>query len=126
MQKNNPKNDFYEQERYARQDMRRFQASYPENAAVIQCYVEDACDRMDYEGSRMYDECPDRYMLRRTCASIYKRIKKDSEKLSLEAGSSRKCGNLPKETLEELIEVLFYNEIYRRRCRRRQGKNFYP
>ena len=55
MQRKSVRDDFYEQERYANQELRRFRANYPENAALIQNYVEDACDRMDYEGSRMYD-----------------------------------------------------------------------
>ena len=49
------------QERVLQQDMRRLRANYPENAAYIQCFVDDACDRMDYEGSRMYDEHPVSY-----------------------------------------------------------------
>ena len=69
MQRKSVRDDFYEQERYANQELRRFRANYPENAALIQNYVEDACDRMDYEGSRMYDEYPDRYMLKKNCAS---------------------------------------------------------
>ena len=56
MQRKSVRDDFYEQERYANQELRRFRANYPENAALIQNYVEDACDRMDYEGSRMYAE----------------------------------------------------------------------
>ena len=88
--------------------------------------MEDACDRMDYEGSRMYDEYPDRYMLKKNCASISNRIKKDSETMGVEAGFAKKCQNLPKETLDDLVEVLFYNEVYRRRLRRRRGKRFYP
>ena len=86
MQRKSVRDDFYEQERYANQELRRFRANYPENAALIQNYVEDACDRMDYEGSRMYDEYPDRYMLKKNCASISNRIKKDSETMGVEAG----------------------------------------
>ena len=41
-------------------------------------------------------------------------------------GFAKKCQNLPKETLDDLVEVLFYNEVYRRRLRRRRGKRFYP
>ena len=126
MQRKSVRDDFYEQERYANQELRRFRANYPENAALIQNYVEDACDRMDYEGSRMYDEYPDRYMLKKNCASISNRIKKDSETMGVEAGFAKKCQNLPKETLDVLVEVLFYNEVYRRRLRRRRGKRFYP
>lgn len=126
MQRKSVRDDFYEQERFANQELRRFRANYPENAALIQNYVEDACDRMDYEGSRMYDEYPDRYMLKKNCASISNRIKKDSETMGVEAGFAKKCQNLPKETLDDLVEVLFYNEVYRRRLRRRRGKRFYP
>ncbi len=46
--------------------------------------------------------------------------------MGVEAGFAKKCQNLPKETLDDLVEVLFYNEVYRRRLRRRRGKRFYP
>ena len=36
---------------------------YPETARRIQEKVEEECDLLDYEGSRLYDEHPDRYML---------------------------------------------------------------
>ena len=65
-------------------------------------------------------------MLKKNCASISNRIKKDSETMGVEAGFAKKCQNLPKETLDDLVEVLFYNEVYRRRLRRRRGKRFYP
>ena len=42
MQRKSVRDDFYEQERYANQELRRFRANYPENAALIQNYVEDA------------------------------------------------------------------------------------
>ena len=87
MQRKSVRDDFYEQERYANQELRRFRANYPENAALIQNYVEDACDRMDYEGSRMYDEYPDRYMLKKNCASISNRIKKERD----DGSGSRIC-----------------------------------
>ena len=76
MQRKSVRDDFYEQERYANQELRRFRANYPENAALIQNYVEDACDRMDYEGSRMYDEYPDRYMLKKKLCVDFKPDKK--------------------------------------------------
>lgn len=44
--------------------------------------------------------------------------------MGVEAGFAKKCQNLPKETLDDLVEVLFYNEVYRRRLRRRRGKDF--
>lgn len=116
------KKDFFEQESILREDRERIKAFYPKNAAVIQHYVEDVCDRMDYEGSRMYDEYPDRYMMHRVCDSIYHRIKRDGEKLRVEAGDCKSCSNLPKEALQDLIEVLFFHEVGRRRSNRRRCK----
>ena len=37
-------------------DKRRFQELYPSLARQIQPLVEEACDRMEYEGSLMFDE----------------------------------------------------------------------
>ena len=35
---------------------------YPDTARKIQEKVEEECDLQDYEGSRLYDEYPDRFM----------------------------------------------------------------
>ena len=125
VKKADPREEILGQERVMQQDMRRLRANYPENAAYIQCYVEDACDRMDYEGSRMYDEHPDKYMMRKVCDSIHSQIRRDSGRMAVESGFCRRCGNLPDEALQDLIEVLFFNEVYRRRCRRRRCRRLY-
>ncbi|MGI6069270.1 MAG: hypothetical protein ACOYBE_02475 [Blautia sp.] len=41
------------------------QSYYPEQVQVLQSLVEEACDAQDYDGSRIYDEYPDRQMLMR-------------------------------------------------------------
>ena len=79
VKKADPREEILGQERVMQQDMRRLRANYPENAAYIQCYVEDACDRMDYEGSRMYDEHPYKYMMRKVCDSIHSQIRRGWE-----------------------------------------------
>ena len=89
------------QERVLQQDMRRLRANYPENAAYIQCFV-------------------DKYMMRKVCDSIHSQIRRESGRMGVESGFCRRCGNLPDEALQDLIEVLFFNEVYRRRCRRRR------
>lgn len=48
---------------------------YPEQVKMIMRHVEEMCDRMDYEGSMMYDEYPDRVMLRNMCNEIYDKVK---------------------------------------------------
>ena len=82
---------------------------YPETARKIQEKVADDWDLLDYEGSRMYDEYPDRYMLYHLGKKIVDEVKKESE---LETMSDSLLG--------DLAEVLLFHEISRRRCRRRR------
>ncbi len=82
---------------------------YPETARKIQEKVEEECDLLDYEGSRMYDEYPDRYMLYHLGKKIVDEVKQEAE---LETMSDSLLG--------DLAEVLLFHEISRRRCRRRR------
>ena len=65
--------------------------------------VERRCDQLEYEGSRMYDENPDRYMLEREAKRLLE-----------------ECRRYDEGWLESLINILFHDEIYRRRCRYRR------
>ena len=82
---------------------------YPETARKIQEKVEEECDLLDYEGSRMYDEYPDRYMLYHLGRKIIDEVKQESD---METMSDSLLG--------DLAEVLLFHEISRRRCRRRR------
>ena len=59
-------------------DKRRFQELYPSLARQIQPLVEEACDRMEYEGSLMFDEYPDRLLLRRLSRRICGKLDKEA------------------------------------------------
>ena len=87
---------------------------YPETARRIQEKVEEECDLLDYEGSRMYDEYPDRYML-------YHLGKKIMDDVSGQAGMEAMSDGL----LEDFVQVLLFHEISRRRCRRRRCRGWY-
>ena len=114
-------------------DLERIKELYPQEAKEIQRYVEEECDRMEYEGSMMYDEYPDKVMLRKICQNIMDRIQQDQSTQEIE--SSECCGEeemargprpprrprSPRgDGLSDLIEVLLYNEMYKRRCRHRR------
>lgn len=87
-------------------DMEYFQAMYPERMKKIQGSINDLCDTIDYEGSILYDEYPDRIGLRRLCDEIYnKELPEDADEREAE-------------WLKAAIEVLMYHEICRRRIRR--------
>lgn len=64
------------------------------------------CQLLDYEGSRLYDEYPDRFMLYHICSLVKDEMTKDASAQEMPGGF-----------LDDLIQVLVYQEISRRRCR---------
>lgn len=109
------KNHFSEEAEYER-DCRRLQEMYPVAARKVQEYVKDACDRMEYEGSAMFDEYPDKYTLQAICRKIYRKVN-DLEELK---GTS--CCQDP---VYQMIEVMLIHEIFNRRCRYRRCRRRY-
>ena len=81
--------------------------------SYLQEKVEEECELLDYEGSRLYDEYPDRLMMRSLCRQIREQV---AGELELQEISDR--------FLDDLIEVLLYQEISRKRCRRRRCRGF--
>ena len=88
---------------------------YPDTARKIQEKVEEECDLQDYEGSRLYDEYPDRFMLYHLGRKIVDEVKSEADMEAMSDG-----------LLGDLVEVLLFHEISRRRCRRRRCRgDFY-
>ena len=104
---------FYNEEREQEREFDLMKSYYPETARKIQEKVEEECQLMDYEGSRLYDEHPDKFMMHRLYRQIRSQV--DGEMAAQE---------IPDEFLDELIQVRLYQEISRRRCRRRRYRGF--
>lgn len=112
-----PMQNAFAQEEECERDMMRLQEMYPREAREIMEYAADICDRMEYEGSMMFDEYPDRLMLRRFCKNIYRSMTK-AEELPTE-------NELKTDSLYQMIQVLLCHEIHRRRCRYRRCRRWY-
>lgn len=162
-------------------DMERIKELYPEEAKRIQRLVEEECDKLEYEGSMMFDEYPDRVMLKVICerirqaASAVPQQETDAQPEQVEAqdfrgrpGPGRPTGRPPgpgrppgwgpppppgwgpppppgwgpppgrppgppppppgrppSNGLGNLIEVLLYNEMYKRRCRHNRCRRWW-
>ena len=65
----------FQEENDQDREIRLMKSYYPEISRVIQEKVEEECDYMDYEGSRMYDEYPDKFMLYHVCQKIRRKVK---------------------------------------------------
>ena len=63
----------YGEEKRDRRDVEYMKSMYPMSAKKILPYVEEECDRMEYEGSMIYDEYPDRLLLYLMAGRIYDR-----------------------------------------------------
>ena len=107
-----PMTNVYQTEKEYERDMERMKELYPKRMKKLLAYVEEECDKMEYEGSMMYDEYPDRVLLYKTAAGIYDRTVPIQE---AECQSCRRDSDLM-----DVIQVLLYDEIYRRRGRRRR------
>lgn len=104
----------YEGERAQEREFSLLKSYYPDMARKIQEKVEAECQLMDYEGSRLYDEYPDPLMLRQFCAGIRREMEGEARAQELSGGF-----------FDELVEVLVYQEISRRRCRRQRCRKYF-
>ncbi|MCD8046384.1 MAG: hypothetical protein LUE90_07110 [Clostridiales bacterium] len=110
------RNSFQDEEEYER-DCRRLQAMYPRDARKIQSAVERECDKMEYEGSMMFGEYPDRLLFALLCRNIYR-------ELTGEDGTPAVSPDRDDPFLQ-LVEVMLSQEMYRRRCRRYRCRRWY-
>lgn len=105
---------FYQEEDTVMRDLEYLRELYPAEAKKYQKVIVDVLDRLDYEGSMIYDEYPDRWQIYRLTRIIVDRIK---EQAAEETGESAKSPA----GVEELVQVLLCGEIYRRRHSNRNG-----
>lgn len=106
----------YDQEKEQDRDLQVMKSFYSGTAMQIQNLVEQECDRMEYDGSMMFDDYPDKLTMRRICRRIKEKLPEEMEEME---AMDRRDG------LDDLIGVLLYNEMYRRRCRRRRCRRFF-
>lgn len=122
----------FQDEQEHERDMERLKEMYPDMAKKILRHVEEECDKMEYEGSMMFDEHPDRVMLMKITNDIYDKVKDEMEMgqpqqeevTSMNKGERRPVP--PKNRwLGDLVEVLLFQEMHRRRCRHRNCRRWY-
>ncbi len=109
-----------EQERALLQDMEYLQQVYPGEVKRYQRRVAEILDKMDYEGSMIYDEYPDFGSLRRMVESIIKILQNEDKELPEEQWMPEEKW----EWLSDMVQVLLCDEIYKRRHGGRRGKIF--
>lgn len=61
-------------------DFEYFKSMYPDRVKALQLVVEEVCDEMEYEGSPIYDEYPDRILMEQMIQKIAQRAEVTDEK----------------------------------------------
>lgn len=116
------------QETDIKEDLQYLQEMFPEMARRYAAKIASVVDRLDYRGSMIYDEFPDRLRLQRLAHDIMQMIEKEeaaasdnemSEQDPAEGGADR-ANRSPMSTedsryREELVYVLLCYEIAKRR-----------
>ena len=94
-------------------DLEYFGQMYPERVKRYQGRVMEMLDRMDYEGSMIYDEYPDQLQIRLMCNRVCDKVKRHE--------------NIEDENLKDMVQLILFYEIYNRRCeyRKRRRKIYF-
>ena len=107
--------EYAAQERIQEDDYQYITRMYSALARQILDLIEDMCDQMEYDGSRMFDEYMDRTMMLSMAEKIYDKMNYQEKE---------EC---PKKErlLYQMILSLLGGEIYHRRCRYRRKQNMF-
>lgn len=101
------------------EDMEYLQQMYPSYAKKYQGVINSVVDKVDYSGSFIYDQYPDKTTLMRMVQSIMVIIKTNEDKTEELTPSESIPWEEKEPWIRELVTVLMYNDIIKRR--QRQG-----
>lgn len=100
-------------------DIEYIKRIHPELNQRIMKHIEDECNRMDYDGSPMYDEYLDQEFIEQVVDRVYERIINEMPELLDESDMDRQ--RIPRYRLiRSLTGALLLSELFRRRQRYRR------
>lgn len=108
---------YYEEEDSIIRDLEYLQQMYPAEAKRYQKMISNILDKLDYDGSMIYDEYPDKWQIYKLSRDILDRIKREEEQKNPEQAA-------PPEKWEwvgDMVQILLFYEIYKRRHNTRRG-----
>lgn len=110
-----PNYAMYSEEYKRMQDLEYLQEMYPKEVKKYRKKINQTLDRIDYEGSMIYDEFPDRITLYKLSSDITQNILRD-----IERENEAKTGDGTKEKADEkhigwIVQILLFYEIHNRR-----------
>lgn len=117
----------YEQEEdVSIRDLEYLQQMYPAEAKKYQKVIAGILDKLDYEGSMIYDEYPDRWRLYKLSQDILQRIRSEEEKNNPKDDMLEEILEEKWKPVSDLIQLILFYEIYKRRQGRSGRKGTLP
>ena len=108
---------FYQEEDSDQRDLEYLQQMYPAEAKRYQRKVASILDKIDYEGSMIYDEYPDRMRLYQLAEDILNQMKREEMEETEEMEDNPEKWN----RVGDMIQILLFYEIYKRRHTNHRG-----
>ncbi|MBP3460393.1 MAG: hypothetical protein J6K58_14415 [Lachnospiraceae bacterium] len=108
---------YYEDEHELIKDMEYLQGQHPLEIRTLQGEIVQFMNMMDYSGSMIYDEYPDRFLLQKYGKDIAEKVRR-KHKDDVENPVHKM---LDWDGFEEIIMLLLHEEILKRRHRRNRG-----
>lgn len=109
-----PNYQMYSDEYRRMQDLEYLQSMYPLEVKEYQRKINQVLDRIDYSGSMIYDEFPDRISLYKLATDITDSIIRDQ---ATEDGRDV-SEQTNREHIGIIVQILLYYEIHKRRYKR--------
>ena len=109
-----PNYQMYSDEYRRMQDLEYLQSMYPLEVKEYQRKINQVLDRIDYSGSMIYDEFPDRISLYKLATDITDSIIRD--KATEDGRDVSEQTN--REHIGIIVQILLYYEIHKRRYKR--------
>jgi len=107
-------------------DVEYMKQLYPNTAKKIQSEIDNECDLLEYDGSVMFDEYPDKESLDKIVDRIYEKVGDNEEESQIEMNSFRDFPRRRRQNhLRDIISLILLNEIFNRRRRHRSRRRWF-
>lgn len=130
----------YDNSKELDKDMEYMKNLYPSTCKKIQYEIDEECDKLEYDGSCMFDQYPDKCHLDSIIGKIFKKVVDSNPDLkpvnSMDVSEGKKesenpltaqqfYNNYNNDWLRYLIQIMLYNELFNRRRRYRRRRRWY-
>lgn len=108
---------FMREEDSVLRDLEYLQEMYPRQAKDLQKRIISVLDKLDYEGSMLYDEYPDKWQLYRLTDTVVGILRHEEEEKEVPEHITEEKW----EWIKDMVQIVLYYEIYKRRHGGRRG-----